>query len=128
MKNKSFIQKGFIALTSVLVISVVVLSITLTIVYLSIGQGQSSLALSKGEDQLAFVEGCMEDALLKIKVNSSYAGGSITRPEGTCTITVSQAGNVYTMTSMGTTSVYKRTIQVVATRGSSIVITSWKEI
>ena len=128
MKNKSFMQKGFIALTSVLVISVVVLSITLTIVYLSIGQGQSSLALSKGEDQLAFAEGCMEDALLKVRANSSYAGGSITRPEGTCAITVSQVGNVYTITSAGITTAYKRTIQAVATRGSSIVITSWKEI
>lgn len=126
MKIKN--ESGFIALVSMLTISAVVLSITLTVVYLSIGQGQSGLALSKGEDQLTFVEGCMEDALLKIRANASYAGGSITRPEGTCTITVSQAGSEYTVTSTVTNTNYKRTIQAVVTRGATITITSWKEI
>ncbi|MEI6326749.1 MAG: hypothetical protein WCO78_01360 [Candidatus Roizmanbacteria bacterium] len=128
MKVYSNFQKGFIALTSVLIVSVVVLSITITVIYLSIGQGQSALATYKGEEQLTFVEGCMEDALLKIKANAGYSGGSITRPEGTCTITVSQAVNVYTVTATGITTLYKRTIQTIATRGSNIIITSWKEI
>lgn len=121
-------KKGFIALTSVLVISVVILSVTLTVVYLAVGQGQSSLALTKGEDQLNFVEGCMEDALLKIRANASYVGGTISRPEGTCNITVSQIGNVYTVISTGSTTIFKRTIQVNATRGGTVVINSWKEI
>ena len=122
------IKNGFIALTSILVISVVILSITLTVVYLSVGQGQSSLAITKGEDQLNFVEGCMEDALLKIRANASYAGGTITRPEGSCSITVSQVGNIYTVNSTGSVLNYKRTVQVNATRSSTIVINSWKEI
>lgn len=122
-------QKGFIALTSVLVISAVVLSIALTVTYLSIGQGQSGLALSKGEEQLNFAEGCMEDALLKIRADASYSGGSITRQEGTCSVTVSKAGSVYTITTTGeAVAGYQRSVQTVATRGSSITISSWKEI
>lgn len=121
-------MKGFIAITSVLIISVVILAITMTVVYLSVGQGQSALALTKGEEQLHLVEGCMEDALLKIRASGSYAGGSITRPEGTCSITVGQAGNVYTVTATSTSTTYKRSVQAVVTRGSSITITSWKEI
>lgn len=121
-------MKGFIALTSVLIISVVVLSITLTVVYLSIGQGQAGLALTKGEDQLNFVEGCLEDALLKVRANASYSGGSITRPEGTCIVTVSQVGNTYTVTATSASVTYKRTVQAQATRGSSLVLNLWKEI
>lgn len=121
-------KPGFIALTTVLTISVVVLALTISMAYLTIGQGQSGLALSKGEDQLNFVEGCMEDALLKIRINDSYAGGAITRPEGTCNISVSQVGITYTVTVTGTTFLYKRTVQTVVTRGVTLNIVSWKEL
>src|SRR5258708_427526 len=92
-------QNGFIAITAVLVIAAVALAIGTTVSLLSSGEGQSSLALFKGEDVLTFAEGCGEDALLKSRQNSSYAGGNITRPEGTCVVTVSKAGNVWTVTS-----------------------------
>lgn len=128
MSGTTHNNRGFIAMTSILVISTVVLSITLTVTYLSIGQGQAALALTKGEEQLHFVEGCMEDALLKIRSNAAYAGGTITRPEGTCSITVSQAGTVYTVTATGTATNYRRTVQTVVTRGATMTVTSWKEL
>lgn len=126
MKN---INSGFIAITSVLIISAVVLAITINVSLLSIGQGQAGLALSKGEDTISFVDGCAEDALLKFRANSAYAGPTITRPEGTCTVNVSAPVlGVYTLTISTSNTLYKRTIEVKATRGSSLTITSWKEI
>lgn len=127
MKNK---KQGFIAITSVLIISAVVLAITINVSLLSIGQGQAGLALTKGEDTLAFVDGCAEDALLKLRASSAYAGGNITRPgvEGTCTVTVASGGSTFTLTVSTTNTLYKRTVQVVVNRGSAITLTSWKEI
>lgn len=122
------IQKGYVALVSVLTISAVVLAMSTTVALLAIGEAQSSFALFKGEDTLTFVEGCMEDALLKSKAISTYTGGSITRPEGTCTITISKAGSVWTITATTTDTKYARAVQAIVTRGSSLVITSWKEI
>ena len=125
MKNDS----GFIAITSVLVIAAVALAISVTVSLLAIGEGQSSLALFKGEDTVTFVEGCAEDALLKVRQNSSYAGGNITRPEGTCVVTVSKAGNVWTVTSTTNVTAFKRSIQTIFTlNGINIGLTSWKEI
>lgn len=121
-------EKGFVALTSVLVISAVVLSVAITVSMLAIGQGQSSLALTKGEETLSFVEGCTEDALLKLRASASYSGGSITRPEGTCSVNISNVGTIYTLTVTTADLIYKRTVEVVAVRGGSITITSWKEI
>ncbi len=96
---------------------------------LSIGEGQSSLALFKGEDVLTFAEGCAEDALLKSRQNSSYAGGNITRPEGTCVVTVSKAGNVWTVTSTTSATAFKRTIQTIFTlNGINATLTTWNEI
>ncbi|HZE87876.1 MAG TPA: hypothetical protein VE090_06790 [Methylomirabilota bacterium] len=121
-------QKGYIALITVLIVSAAVLITITTVALLSIGEGQSSFALYKGEDGLNFVEGCMEDALLKARNSSSYAGGTITRPEGTCSITVSTIGSTWTITATTTSTLYKRTVQVVATRGTSFTLVSWREI
>ena len=118
---------GYMAIAMVLILTAIILGIMITVTQLGIGEGQASLALSKGEDTLGFTEGCMEDALLKIWSDPSYTSGTITRPEGTCTVTVSQVGNVYTVTTTGTATNYKRTVEAVVTRGSSMTITSWKE-
>jgi len=121
-------QQGYIALIMVLTISAVALATATTVALLSIGEAQSGLALFNGENTLTFVEGCMEDALLKSQAAATYAGGTITRPEGTCTITVSKNVNVWTITATTTATIYKRTIQAVVTRSSTLTITSWKEI
>lgn len=127
--KKKYLTKGFIAITSVLIISAVVLAATISVSLLSIGQGQAGFALTKGEDTWSFVDGCAEDALLKLRANSAYGSGTINRPEGTCTVTlVSQVGSVYTYDISTTSTLYKRTVRVVVNRGSSITITSWKEI
>lgn len=121
-------KDGFVAITSVLVISAVVLAIAITVSLLSIGEGQAGLALANGENTLTFVEGCVEDALLKLNANASYAGGTITRPEGICIVSVSSLGSTYTITVTTNATLYKRAIQVVANRGSTVTITSWKEL
>lgn len=128
MKNNKF-QGGYIATATVLVLMVVVISITITVTLLGIGGTQGSLALTKGENTLAFIEGCTEDALLNAKNDLNYAGGDITRPEGTCTVTVdSKAGNTWTLFVTTSATDYKRTIKIVFDRSSTILLTSWQEI
>jgi hypothetical protein len=123
-------KKGFIAISTVLIISVVVLAISVTVSLLSIGQAQSSLALMKGEDNLQFVEGCVEDALLKSRADANYNGGTITRPEGSCLITsVSKVGNTWTTDISPSGTNFFRKIRIVFNRVSpSMTLTSWKEI
>lgn len=66
---------GYIALITVIILSAVTMAIGTTVSLLAIGEAQSSQALTKGEETLGFVEGCMEDALLKVRASDSYAGG-----------------------------------------------------
>jgi hypothetical protein len=128
MKNNK-LQGGFIATATVLVLMVVAISIVITVSILGIGGAQGSLALTKGETTLSFVEGCVDIALLNAKNSAAYAGGNITLTEGTCTVTInSKVANVWTVTVSTTATDYKRTIRVIFNRGLSIVITSWQEI
>jgi len=121
-------KNGFIAISSILIIAAVVLTISITVSLLSIGEGQSALSLMKGEATLNLIEGCMEDAMLQISINPNYSGGLINRPEGACNIAVSNIGSDYTVTSTNTSTDYKRTIQSVVNRSSALMISSWKEI
>lgn len=122
-------KKGFVATTTVLIISAVVVTVVTTAILLSVGEGQASLASYKGEENLASVEGCVEDVLQKIHDSGTYSGTSITRPEGTCTISYVQGGPTdwdITVSFSGTE--YNRRIRVVFTRGANITISSWQEI
>lgn len=131
-------QQGFIAFSTVLIIMVTTLIIASTVAYLAIGEIQSAFALYKGEDTVQFVEGCMEDALLKARASSTFGDPvgtpvNITRPEGTCVITVvSKTGSnptVWTMKATTLSTQYVRTIQVIFDRSVTVItLTSWKEL
>ena len=129
MNNVNIKAKGYIAITTVMLISAITLMIAVTVTLVSINEGQSSLASSKGEERLSFVDGCMEDAILKIRNSASYAGGTTTTPDGNCAITVAKVGSVYTVTASPVDLTYLKKVQAVVTRGASTVtITSWQEI
>ena len=123
-------KKGFVATTTVLIISAVIVTVVTTMILLSVGEGQAGLALFKGEENLANVEGCVEDVLQKIHDNGTYSGESIGRPDGTvCAISYTLGGPTdwdITVTFSGTE--YNRKIHVVFTRGAAITISKWEEI
>jgi len=121
---------GYIALSTVIIITSVVLFIATTVTYLSIGEGQSGLSLYKGEENLHFVEGCTEDYLLKIRTDAeTFIPGNISRPEGTCTITVNSGHPNWDITVSTTATTFKRQIQVIFTQTpTGLTLTSWKEI
>lgn len=125
-------QRGFVAISSVLVILVVVLTLSVSLAYLSIGEGQSSFALFKGEEALQLTEGCVEDVLLKARNNPNYNGGTLSRPEGTCNVTIdSKVGTTWVASIVVSTpnASYIRKIQVTFDRNpTGIVLSSWKEI
>jgi len=96
---------------------------------IGIGEIKSALSMTNGERALTFVEGCVEDALLKTWVSPIYAGGTITRPEGTCTVVIAKASPRWTITVSATATDYVRTIQVVVDRYPNVIsIIQWKEL
>jgi hypothetical protein len=127
-KMFNYLHRGYIALTAVLVVTVLVLVIGVTTSILSVGDIQSSYSSYKNEDVLSFVEGCAEDALMRLNKNGSLPG-SVTLPLlGTCTVTLnSQIGATWNFSVSGTLDNYTKKITVEAQKSGSISITSWKE-
>lgn len=137
-KNIFHKQKGYIALITVLIVMAVVLTTASTVALLGIGEAQSGFSIFKGEDTLAFVDGCAEDAMLKARAFAGFGDpvgtpATITRPEGSCTVTViSKVGSptvTWTMQVTTQATQYKRTVEIVFNRApTGITLTSYKEI
>lgn len=126
--QKTHIQSGYIALASVLVIAAVVVSIGLSTSLLSINEAQTSLSGAKNDESLDIVEGCIEDALIRLNEGNAIPT-QIPLPQGTCNVTIdAQSGNDWTFTATGIVDNHSKKIQVQATRTTTISITSWEEI
>lgn len=121
-------QKGYIAISSVLVIMAVVLIVGTSVSLLSINEIQLSLSNKKSDEALDLVEGCTEDALLRLS-EDNLIPATITIPDGVCSVTInSQTGNDWTFTVTGSFNNYTKSIQVDANRQSNVEVSGWTEL
>jgi maltose-binding protein MalE len=121
-------MRGYIAITTVLIIGVIVLMISLTTALTSVNQTQYSLNNNFKSNTLSFVESCVDDALIKLNLNNSLPS-DIILPIGTCTLTVnSNIGNLWDFTVTGSSNFITKSIRVSVTRDTTIQLNSWQEI
>lgn len=125
-------NKGFMAITSLLIISAIALSISISMTIVGINAAQNSLSLIKGTQTLKVAESCLEEALIRLKANSAYSGGSLNIDNASCTITITSTGANKTIDITSTTSGppdFVKHIQATArTTGTSINLLNWQEI
>lgn len=124
--DKSYI-KGYAALASVIVIAALVIVIGITVSLTSINEVQTSLSSKKSDESLDFVEGCVEEALLRLR-NDSAIPTQIPLPEGTCNVTIeSQSGTNWLITVDGELDNHAKSLEIDITRDTSVVVNSWLE-
>ena len=90
--NKTM-KNGYVALITVIVVSVVVLAITVSITSMGVGEIKSSLDYKKGREAEKIADFCSEEAMLKIRDDASYSGSTIFGDGHSCQINVT--GNTY---------------------------------
>ena len=119
-------NQGYIALTSLIVVTALVILIGISVSTLSINDLQSSFAAFRNEEGIDLIESCVEDALLRLNEEGSIPG-SITIAGRTCSVTSTQEGNNWDFTVESSNEGYTKKIRVTASRTSTVSITSWKE-
>lgn len=128
LRSFMYQSKGFVVISTVLVLLAVALSLGTTVTLLSIGDAQTSYSLSEGASSRLLLDGCVEDMLLFARASASYAGGTITRPEGSCDVALAKAGSRWTAM-VQTRGEYVHTADVIFDRNSSgIKLVSWHAI
>lgn len=118
---------GYAALIMVLAVSVMLTVIGVSMAIISINQGNMSTIEQKKESELAFVESCAADVLIKLDKYRTVPT-SIILPSGTCGVTVSRTGFNWTITVTGSQENYVKTIQINALRTTSVKVSSWIEM
>jgi len=134
-KLKSSYQKseGFIALFTVLIVASASLIMAYSAFVLGVGELDLGYTSQKGEEAFSVADGCMEESLRRIKLNTSYGVGSgainLTTSNGSCIINVVDLGsNQRRITIEGASAEYNKKIESVITlNGSVISLDSWSE-
>ena len=102
---------------------------------LGIGDLDMAFISSKGVEAFVRVDGCVEEAMRRLRYNTSYAGGVYIFSSGSCAIIISSAGSDRTiLAASNVDGRYFRTLQVEVTLGGDsvtgtiITINSWQEL
>jgi uncharacterized protein YdiU (UPF0061 family) len=130
MKNDTQIfTQGFVALFVIVIVSSVALTMALTSSFIGFGELDSGYTSEKSNEALALADGCMEEALTRVRTESGYAGELLVLSNGDCTISVSTLGAINTITVLAQTSAsYFKTLEsVVSKTNRTLTIMSWEE-
>ncbi len=125
-------KNGFIALTSVLIISAVTLSAAVSISLLGISEARNSLDFKKGIEAFKLAEACGEEGLLRSRNSTTYTGGSLAFQNGSCTIAVSditEGSQIDVAATLTGPPMYTKNIRILAENdGNGVTIVTWEEI
>lgn len=126
-------QKG----GAILLIVVIIAAATLIMAYSSsiLGLGELDLGYTsqKGSEAFSMADGCMEETLRRIRLNTNYGIGTgtinLSVDSGSCTIDIEYLGeNQRRITVSGTISDYTKKIETeLILNGNIITVTSWVE-
>lgn len=125
-------QKGYIALIAILIIIAVTLAVGLSMGLLGIGETQAGLTGEQSRQSFQLANGCLEEAILRIKKDNNYEGGNLNIKEGSCNITVGRGpkqGNPFTINIQANVNNYIRKIEAqIDTQKEPVKLIYWKEI
>jgi uncharacterized protein YdiU (UPF0061 family) len=130
---KSYTQtdsQGFAALFTIVIVSAAALTMALTASFIGFGELDSGYTNDKANEALSLTDGCMEEALTRLRTESGYLGEVLALSSGNCTISVVTLSGVSTITVIAqTTEGYSRTLEAVVSKtGRTLSVISWNEI
>ena len=120
-------QNGYVAITSMLVVTAVVIVVGYIVTLSAIGNAQMALGGTQADGAKALAETCVEEVLLKINMTAAVPT-IVTTPLGDCAVTTdAQSGNNYTVSVTATRNNRTKKITVTISRTTTVAVTSWLE-
>jgi|APSaa5957512622_1039677.scaffolds.fasta_scaffold114371_2 hypothetical protein len=131
MKTKNIKNQGYIAFSSLLVISAVVLAVSVSVALQGVTESQASLTYKKGQESMMAANGCIEEALIRLRDSVNYTGGSLGLGNSNCVIALTGTGAdrtiVVTSTITDPPDYVKHLEATVKRAGNSVNVISWLE-
>lgn len=123
-------ERGAAALIVLLVVLAVSLIVVSTTSLTGIGNLSIGFSTQVSSDVVLSAESCVEEAFVRLTRDNSYAGGTLTVGDSTCTVTVTGAPcGACTVDVEATGTNFTRQIRAgVTISGSTVDVTSWEEV
>lgn len=119
-------ESGFILITTVLVLLALSVTLAAATLSFSLGSTSRSLALERGGRVLALADGCMDEALFRIRGNAAYDDETIDLGDTDCAVSVERTGDDYTVITEVVDDGHTRRVTAEVNRGASqLTLQSW---
>jgi len=130
MKKNTYQQKnGFAALIVITVTSAILLAAAMTAGFLGIQEVDNVLTGQRTAQVQVLAKSCLEDSLLRLRLDPSYAGSTLNLNQGTCVVSISTSGNeknINLTVTLNTQPILKKNYQAVARqKGKSLSLISF---
>lgn len=129
LKNLQNDQRGIAAILTVLIVSAATLIMAFNSSLLGLGELDLGYTSQKAGEAMSVADSCVEESLRRLRLDSSYAGGSINVNVNSCVINIVAVGGSRTIVVESTVGEYHKKIQVEAVlSGRDVTINSWQEV
>ena len=129
--RKSEQECGFIALISIIIVTVIALGVAGSVSLLGIGEAKNSLDHKKGYEVLNLADACAEDTLLRTRNESDYVGGVLNFENGSCSVSVSTTteGKLIVIdASLTGPPIFSKSLTIdIRKDGNGVTVVSWRE-
>jgi len=117
------------ALLTVIIVSASALVIAFSASMLGIGEMDMGYTAQKGQQSMSFTNGCVEESLRQLQLNSNWGGGTLSFGDDSCIIGVVADGNKRNLEVIGTTDNFTKKLQVLSVvDNGNVSVTSWQEL
>jgi hypothetical protein len=122
-------ENGATALLLVLIVSAAASAWALGAARSGMNEMEAGHMVQEAEAVAYVGEGCVEEALGRLRTDANYAGGTLEMSGASCAVSVSASGSSRTVTARVAAGNYHKRIQVDATLfDRTITVQSWKEV
>jgi len=127
-------QNGFATLATMVVVFFVALLLAMGIQFLGLGELQHGYTSNLGEQAFSIGDGCVDEALQRLRFSPSYAGGTVTHGDDACTIVISGSGGTRqvdvtaTVNGLIVREIRARVALTAASPRNVVSVTSWEEL
>lgn len=123
-------ETGLVALIIVIIICTAALIMAFSASLLGLGGLEASYTYQQGSEAQALADGCAEEALYRLKLDSSYDGGNLVLDNGSCIIeVVDPVGPVdRQITVTATTGQYYKKVQLAVSLSGGVDVLSWSDV
>jgi len=128
MKTIRKTNEGAAVLIIVIIMGSAMLLISLSLGVSSISENLINLYQSQSSRLSLSIDGCAEEALIRLNRDNSYNGENLVIGDTSCIISVSGSGSSRTVSITGTKSDYTRQLEIAVNISPIYAITSWQEL